>query len=246
MELFVDELGVVVAVLGFEGGAEAEERAGIARIAGEVIAKDFFSAGGVTGLEQDCAEGFADGEEPVGRLVVGERVLESDGAAEKCDGASAVVLSDGDFCGEIVFGDFHDFCGLVGSATVGRVGWNFAVELHQGGVFGLGVFRFARSGESHAASVMPEAVDDGVRDLGLGQGENFGPFVEADIDGGLDDGEACKDGHFFEHGRDVRGKFGGGSVRVSVIAIHSAGDGDEVEIVAVIHHGIGVVVAGDL
>ena len=55
VELFVDELGVVVAVLGFEGGGEAEERTRIAGVAREIIAEDFFGAGSVTSLEQDCA-----------------------------------------------------------------------------------------------------------------------------------------------------------------------------------------------
>src|SRR5579862_6598676 len=107
VELFVDELGVVVAVLGFEGGAEAEERAGIARVAGEVVAKDLFGASGVTSLEQDCAERFANGEEPIGRLIVGKSVLEGYGAAKKSDCAGAVILGDSNFRGEIVFGDFH-------------------------------------------------------------------------------------------------------------------------------------------
>ena len=48
-ELGIGPGGVGFAVLGFEGLGQAEQGAGIARVANEIFAEDFFGFGGIAG-----------------------------------------------------------------------------------------------------------------------------------------------------------------------------------------------------
>ena len=92
-ELFLNESGVVVALLLQESLAQSPQRARVARIAVEIFAEDFLGTGGIAVHQQGCPQRLTHGIEPVGRLAIFQRVLNGDGLAQQDDRCGCCLSS---------------------------------------------------------------------------------------------------------------------------------------------------------
>jgi len=73
---------------------------------------------------------------------------------------------------------------------------------------------------------------------GSGAASKLIPFSATNGDGERNGSECLEHGHFLEGRGEHVGEVIGGGLSFSAAALHAGGDGSEVEIVGVVHHGV--------
>ena len=231
-ELAVDGGGGDGFALSAERLPQAEERAAVARIAGEVVAEDGLGLRGPAGDVERGAERFADRVVPRRRLVVGESVFALDGATPRRDCSLAIARGGGETRVEDGAPDGEHGVGAV--QVEHRVGRHLRPRFIEGGALGLRALASAGRGERDPAREMPERGRHGETGIRRRHVRQPLPAAEAqrDVVGGrhevLDEAE---DRTLERRVRQVGGDAGRGAVGGRRVASHAARRAEKLEVV---------------
>ena len=237
--MLVHKLRVVIALLSFERGTQAKQRARITRVSGQIIAKDLFRFRCVACHEQCRSQRLTHRINPILWLVIVERVLHGDCLAQLSNCRRQILPGHRNLRTQrFARNGEHVFCFVIhrhGENFIRRRACDLRTDEFMLGLR-LGQLTFASKG--HATSEMPDGGRRFHGSIRRRHGKNFVPFLEPHSHHDGHGHKAFQRRHIFHRGCHVGGELVGSLPGIRITPFHSGGNCDEVQIVGVVHHGI--------